>query len=190
MKLTNTKNQVIIGKVVNIEEETLVIADERETFELPVKKETYERLEKCSIKEGTTLLVYVSEGEVTSFMFNGRQRFIATLPKKDNPSETYNTELNVFIGRAAKISDGEKNVQVSLPVQRKDSTDGYNLNLWRDEENDLASKALLELSPGEDGKKVLFWAVTGAPSKFKNKDGKERTSYSVREFATYEYVGK
>ena len=198
MKIRSTKIEVILGTLINKEENVIsvkslgefkngALVPSEEVFELPMTEKAAENFDKCNVEEGSFISLSVVDGKVENFRFKGRYRLSVDFPKKDNPEEVTTGELNIFIGMAARVTPFEKMVQVSLPVQKKEGTDWYALNFWKgtSEENpvDLGEKALLELQVPEGEKKPVFVAITGGGRKYTDKKGIERASYSVRHFA-------
>lgn len=193
MKLNAKKGTLILGTVVNYDNGIIAVADEMDTYEYPMTEKAAASFEKCNVKDGTFISVFVIDGKVDNFKFTGRYSLVTEFKKKDS-DEKYTTRVNVFIGIAARITHFEKLVQVSMPVNKKDDTEWYNLNFYYGSDNehplDVGEKAALELVSAENEPKKYFWALTGAPKKYTDKKGIERETYSVRQFATFERMPK
>lgn len=152
------------------------------TYEYPMTEKSAENFGKCNVEKGTFLSVYVAEDKVENFKFKGKQRLIVERKKKES-EDSYTTEVNIFIGKAARVAELPKSVQVSIPVQKKEGTEWFALNFWKGEgEMNLGDKALLELQAPEGEVKPNFWAITGGPRKYKDKNGNDRASYTVNTF--------
>ena len=190
MKLNSKKGTLILGYMESYNDGTIVLKDDKETYSFPMGEKARENFEKCNVNEGAFLSAFVADGVIDNFKFSGKYRLLAEFKKKDS-DELYTTPVNVFIGRAARVTEFEKSVQVSMPLQIKGETEWFSLNFWKgtDENHpvDIAEKALLELVPAEGEKKPYFWAVTGAERAYKSKSGEDRTSYTVRQFAPIKF---
>lgn len=193
MKLNAKKGILILGTLTNYDNGIIALSDDVDTYEYPMSEKAAKSFEKCNVKDGTFVSVFVVDGKVDNFKFTGRYDLVAEFPKKDS-DETYTTKVNVFIGVAARINQFKKLIQVSMPVKKKEETDWYSLNFHygSDDEHplDIGEKAALELIPGENEPKKYFWALTGAPKKYTDKRGIERTTFAVRQFATFERLPK
>lgn len=192
MKITSKKGYVILGTLKAFEDKkvTLVGVDGNE-YTLPMTEKAAENFAKCEVKPDTFFSVFVVDETVESFKFSGRYRLAVEYPSRENPEETVTGEANIFIGRAARVTELPKSVQVSVPVQKKGETEWFNLNFWKGADEgqiDFGAKALLELQAQEGEPKPYFWAVTGGPRKYKDKNDVERRSYSVRSFAKFAIV--
>lgn len=191
MKIEAKKGTLYLGTVVSYDNSKITISDDGTQYTFPVKEKTAEQLGKCNLKEGTFISLFVVNDEVDNFKFSGRYNLAVDRTRED-AGETYVTKINVFIGVAARVTKLEKFVSVSVPVKRKDGTDWYSLSFFNGSDEahpiDLGEKAELELTPVEGEHKRSFWAVTGAPRKYKDKNGNDRESFAVRDFGTFEYV--
>lgn len=191
MKIESKKGTLYLGTIVAYNDKSIKIKDEEAVNAFPLVERAAEQLKKCHLKEGMFISLFVVNGFVENFKFNGRYSLVVERKKKDS-DEIYTTRINVFIGVAASVTKREKCVSVSMPVKTKDNTDWYSLTFFygSDEEHpvDLGEKAELELTPVEGEHKVCFWALTGAPRKYKDKNGNDRESFAVRNFSTFEYV--
>ena len=190
MKLNSKKGTLILGYLESYTDGTIVLKDDKETYTFPMGEKARDNFEKCNVNEGAFLSVFVVDDVIDNFKFSGKYRLLAEFKKKDS-DELYTTPVNVFIGRAARVTEFEKSVQVSMPLQIKGETEWFSLNFWKgtDENHpvDIAEKALLELVPAEGEKKPYFWAVTGAERTYKSKSGEDRSSYTVRQFAPIKF---
>lgn len=191
MKIESKKGTLYLGTLVAYDGNGIKIKDKEALYSFPLVERAAEQLKKCHLKEGMFISLFVVDGAVENFKFNGRYSLVVERKKKDT-DEIYTTRINVFIGVAASITKREKCVSVSMPVKTKDNTDWYSLTFFygSDEEHpvDLGEKAELELTAVEGEHKVCFWALTGAPRKYKDKNGNDRESFTVRNFSTFEYV--
>lgn len=188
MKITAKNGTLYGGKVVSYNDKVVTLDENGNTLDFLMQDKAAENFEKCNVKEGTFITLFVVDGKVDNFKFTGRYDLLAEFKKKDT-DETYTTRINVFVGMAARVSKFDKLVQVSMPVKKKEDTEWYALNFFYGSTEeyplDLGEKAELELTPVEGEAKKYFWAVTGAPRKFTDKKGKERETYTVRQFDTF-----
>jgi len=196
MKEKENKGEIIIGTLVEYADGNIAVkgVKDGEVYEVTMKEETAERFGKCNAKDGTLVALFVVNDTVERFMFRGRFRGFVELPAKEGDEKTRIGEINVFIGRAARIFDGNRQVQVSVPVAVKDGTEWFTLAFWKgtDEAHpvDVGAKALLDLQAPEGEKKPNFWAVTYGPRKYKDKNDVERATYGVRgeDFGLVPYI--
>lgn len=182
MKITTKKGAIYLGTMNNFDgEKVYITGTDGNEYTLSLPDKLAENFAKCEVKPQTFIGFYAVDDVVESFRFTGRFRIGV---EKDVDGERKTFEQNVFIGRAARVSDFAKLVQVSLPLKKKEETEWYSLNFFKGE-GELGDKALLELQVPEGEAKPFFWAVTSGPRSYKDKSGTERRSYSVRSFGTF-----
>lgn len=190
MKIKTMKGALYLGTIKEFDRKKITLEMDGETYALILSDEIAAQLAKANEKRavvGSFVGMFEDNDAqcVTRFRFRGHFR-LQVPSAKDGESH----EENIFIGRAARINESDRVVYVSLPIDHgvgdERTTEWFSLRFFKGTTDqhpvDWGEKALLELSPDEEGKKPFFWCRTGWANKYTRKDGTESVSYIVREF--------
>ena len=76
MKIESKKGTLYLGTIVAYDDKSIKIKDEEAVNAFPLVERAAEQLKKCHLKEGMFISLFVVNGFVENFKFNGRYSLV------------------------------------------------------------------------------------------------------------------